>query len=46
MQELLSKALTMDTGVEATKVQQLICVEEACLFDAGRVSVKAVEAWR
>lgn len=46
MQELLSKALTLDTGVEASKVQSLVCVEEACLFDAGRASVKAVEAWR
>lgn len=46
MQELLSKALTLDTGVEASKVQSLICVEEACLFDAGRASIKAVEAWR
>lgn len=46
MQELLSKALTLDTGVEASKVQSLISVEEACLFDAGRTSIKAVEAWR
>ena len=42
----MSKALTLDTGIEASKVQSLICVEEACLFEAGRASVKAVEAWR
>ncbi|KAL3133359.1 hypothetical protein ABBQ38_007231 [Trebouxia sp. C0009 RCD-2024] len=45
-QELLSKAHTSDTGVEATRVQSLICVEEQCLFEAGRVSMKATEDWR
>lgn len=45
-QELLSKAHTSDTGVEATKVQALICVEEQCLYEAGRVSMKATEDWR
>jgi len=45
-QELLSKAHTSDTGVEATKVQSLICIEEQCLFEAGRISMKATEDWR
>ena len=46
MQELLSKAHTSDTGVEASKVQSLICIEEQCLFEAGRISMKATEDWR
>ena len=45
-QELLSRAHTSDNGVEATKVQSLICVEEQCLFEAGRISMKATEDWR
>ena len=45
-QELLSKAHTSDNGVEATKVQSLICIEEQCLFEAGRISMKATEDWR
>eukprot|EP00891_Asterochloris_glomerata_P004344 jgi/Astpho2/4344/e_gw1.00065.44.1_t len=44
--ELLTRAHTTDTGPETTRMRMLLCVEEAKLFEAGRHSIKAVEAWR
>ena len=46
LQELLTRAHTTDTGPETTRMRMLLCVEEAKLFEAGRHSIKAVEAWR
>ena len=46
LQELLTRAHNTDTGPETTRMRMLLCVEEAKLFEAGRHSIKAVEAWR
>ena len=45
-QELLCKAHTGETDHELTRLQSLMSVEEAELFQAARCSFTAFERWR
>ena len=46
LQEVLTKAHSNESAKEMARIEALLSVEEAALFNAGRVSLDALNRWR
>ena len=46
LQEILTKAHSNESPKEMARIEALLSVEEAALFNAGRASLDALNRWR